>query len=116
MEIQVMSYPHCHLVKLFGRLDSETVPYVKQTLNNLTASNVFKIILDLTDISFISSAGWWIFIETQKNCKRNAKGELILSGLSEKIRHSLVLIGMSDYFTHYDNPDDAVKALKVQDA
>jgi hypothetical protein len=47
-------------------------------------------------------------IETQKNCHRYNRGELVMSGLDDRIRKSLDLVGMGSYFKIYDDVVTAV--------
>ncbi|GAG84158.1 unnamed protein product, partial [marine sediment metagenome] len=47
-------------------------------------------------------------IETQKNCKRYNRGELVLTGVQERIQDSLNLVGMGSYFQIFDDVLSAV--------
>jgi anti-sigma B factor antagonist len=62
----------------------------------------------MSDVDFMSSKGWWVLIETQKKCKRYNRGELALVNVQEKIRDSLNLVGMSNYFKLYEDITTAV--------
>ena len=55
----------------------------------------------------MSSKGWWVLIETQKECKAH-NGEIVLLDVQEKIVDSLNLVGMADYFKTFDDLTDAV--------
>jgi len=40
----------------------------------------------MTDVNFLSSAGWWVLIGTQKECKKLNRGELVLACMDKTIR------------------------------
>ena len=108
MEIVTVEYKRCSVVKATGRVDSYTAPDLEDAFKALTDNGVYKIVFDMTDVEFMSSKGWWVLIETQKVCKRYNRGELILTNVLDRIRESLDLVGMSNYFGIYDDVTTAV--------
>ena len=108
MEITTTEYKRCDVVKTVGRIDSYTAPDLEEVLSSLTSSGRYKIILDMEEVDFMSSKGWWVLIETQKNCKRYNRGELVLTGVQERIQDSLNLVGMGNYFQIFDDVLSAV--------
>ena len=108
MEITTTEYKRCDVVKTVGRIDSYTAPELEEILTSLTNNGRYKIILDMEDVDFMSSKGWWVLIETQKACKRYNRGELVLTGVQERIRDSLNLVGMGSYFQIFDDLVSAV--------
>jgi anti-sigma B factor antagonist len=103
MEIAVTEYKRCDVVKAIGRIDSYTAPDLEESLSSLINDGHFKIVLDMEEVDFMSSKGWWVLIETQKNCKRYNRGELVLTGVQDRIRDSLDLVGMGSYFQIFDD-------------
>jgi len=108
MSTTVNEYKRCTLVIFEGRIDSNTVPAMEETLKSITDAGQFKIVLDMSKVSFVSSAGWWMLIETQKACHRYNRGEVVLAGLDERIHKSLDLVGMGSYFKLFDDVVTAV--------
>lgn len=108
MEINTTHYKRCEVVKSVGRIDSYTAPELEDVLKKLTDEGKYKIVLDMEEVDFMSSKGWWVLIETQKNCKRYNRGELVLTGVQERIRDSLNLVGMGNYFQIFDDVVSAV--------
>jgi anti-sigma B factor antagonist len=108
MEITTTHYKRCDVVKSVGRIDSYTAPDLEEVLSSLTNDGRYRIVLDLEEVDFMSSKGWWVLIETQKNCKRYNRGELVLSSVQERIRDSLNLVGMGSYFQIFDDLVSAV--------
>jgi anti-anti-sigma factor len=108
MDVTITPYNHCDLVKLAGRLDSDTVPEVEEPLTALTEAGRCKIVLDMSEVSFVSSKGWWLLIGVQKTCKRFSRGEVVLVCLADRIQNSLNIVGMKDYFRLFEDITDAV--------
>jgi anti-sigma B factor antagonist len=108
MAITTTEFKRCQLVKMDGRIDSNTGDDLLKVFNSLNENDHFKIVFDMSDIDFMSSKGWWVLIETQKACRRYNRGELVLAGVQDNILSSLDLVGMSHYFKIYDDVVSAV--------
>ena len=108
MEITTTEYKRWVVVKPIGRIDSYTAPNLEEALLSLTNNGNYKIVLDMEDVDFMSSKGWWVLIETQKSCKRYNRGEIVLSAVQERIRDSLDLVGMGSYFQTFEDLVGAV--------
>jgi len=108
MAIETTEYKRCTLVKMGGRVDSNTGDSLMEAFKNVQDQGVFKIVFDMTDVEFMSSKGWWVLIQTQKTCKRYNRGEVILANVPKKISDSLDLVGMSHYFQMFDDIVSAV--------
>ena len=108
MEIKHTQFKRCDLLKIKGRIDSYTAPQLEEAINEITNAGRFKIVLDMSEVDFVSSRGWWVLIDNQKKCKRFNRGEVVLAGLQQNIRDSLNLVGMGKYFELYDDVINAV--------
>jgi anti-sigma B factor antagonist len=108
MEIITNHYKRCEVVKSVGRIDSYTAPDLEEVLTSLTKEGKYKIVLDMEEVDFMSSKGWWVLIETQKACKRYNRGELVLASVQSRIQESLDLVGMGSYFEIFDDIVGAV--------
>jgi anti-sigma B factor antagonist len=108
MDVSTTPYKRCDLVKASGRVDSSTAPQLEESLKSITDAGRFKIALDMSDVTFMSSKGWWVLIDTQKTCKRYKRGELVLVNVRNEIRSSLDLVGMGSYFKLFTDVTTAV--------
>lgn len=109
MEFSTTEYKRCTLIKISGQLNGLTAPELEKALNTIVdESGAYKLVLDMTDVTFVSSAGWWVLIETQKKCKRYNRGEVVLAAVDPRIQDSLRLVGMDTYFKIFDNVTSAV--------
>ena len=98
--------PDVMIVRLTGSLDSITSSELERTLNTLITKKINKIIINLADLNYISSAGWGIFIGIIKQV-RLANGDLKLSGISKEIHEIADLLGIKDIIPAYKTDHDA---------
>ncbi|NMC11806.1 MAG: STAS domain-containing protein [Chloroflexi bacterium] len=108
MEVTITQYKRCDVIKAAGRIDSNTAPQLAEALKSIIDAGRYKIIFDMKEVNFVSSKGWWVLIDTQKQCKRYKRGELVLVNIRNEIQESLKLIGMGSYFKIYDDIVSAV--------
>lgn len=108
MEITNQEFKHCDLIKVQGRVDSSTAPEFTRALEKITNDNRFKIALDMSELEYMSSAGFRALLATQRNCKRYNRGELVLVNIPSRIREALELAGFTELFKTFDDPLEAV--------
>jgi anti-sigma B factor antagonist len=111
MDFTVTEYKRCDVVKTVGRIDSYTAPEMEAAFNKLLEKGRYSLVFDTSEITFISSAGWWALIRVQKACKQLNRGELVLVKLDAKIKDSMNLVGIGQYFRIFDNLTEAVGSL-----
>ncbi len=108
MEVTTMALKRCDLVKPKGRIDSETATSFSDAIQKVLKQERYHIVLDFSDVDFISSAGLRVLIATQKKCRRFNRGETVLSNLKPKILSSLDLAGFTSLFKIYDDNVTAI--------
>jgi anti-sigma B factor antagonist len=108
MEITTTQYKRCDVLKAIGRIDGSNAHEVEKAFNDITEAGRYKIIFDMSEITFVASRGWWVLIGAQKACKRFNRGEVVLVNVQPEIRKSLDLVGMGDYFKSFDDVTSAV--------
>jgi anti-sigma B factor antagonist len=99
MDVTTEHFKRCALVKATGRIDSQTAPELEQTFEDLMESGHYKIVFDMSEVDFVSSAGLRVIIDTQKKCRKFDRGELILAAVPERIYEALDLAGFVPLFT-----------------
>jgi len=108
MEITTTPYKRCDLVQVSGRVDSFTAPNLSEALRALTDSGRYKITLDMSGVTYVSSAGLRVLIDTQKTCKSLNRGELVLASVPPRIYETLDLAGFVPLFKFFDDTTAAV--------
>lgn len=108
MEVSIIQYKHCDLLKANGRIDSSTASQLAEGIEEITNAGRYKIVFDMSDVEYMSSAGLRVLISTQKTCKRYNRGEIVLTLVPERIYDALELAGFVPLFKFFDNILDAV--------
>lgn len=108
MQITNSTFKHCDLVKVSGRIDSATAPQLGDALNAIMDEGRYRLVLDMTGVEFISSAGLRVLINTQKTCKRYNRGEMVLCAVPQKVYAALDLAGFTSLFKIFEDDLKAV--------
>lgn len=108
MEITSQEFKHCDLIKVKGRVDSSTAPEFTRALEKVMKNGRFKIALDMSELEYMSSAGFRALLATQRNCKRYNRGELVLVKIPNRIKEALELAGFTELFKTFEDPLEAV--------
>ncbi len=108
MDITTKEFKHCHMITLSGRVDSATAPQFMQVMDNLIDKGVYKFVIDMKDLEYMSSAGFRALLSVQRNCKRYNRGEVILASVPPRIQEALELAGFTELFKTYPEPLEAV--------
>ncbi len=108
MEITHQEFKHCEMIKIKGRVDSATAPQLAQTLEAADEKGVHKLVLDMSELEYMSSAGFRALLAAQRNSKKYNRGEVVLASVPERIREALELAGFTELFKTFDDSLQAV--------
>ena len=110
MDISVESFKSVDLVSVTGRVDSTTAPSFSEALQQITDSGRYKIVVDLSGVDYMSSAGLRALVGTLRSCKGRF-GDCKIAAPSGRVREVLDLAGLSELFDTHDNTTAAVGAF-----
>jgi len=108
MEVTIKEFKHCNMVSVTGRVDSATAPQFTQALDDQMDKGVFKLVVDMSALEYMSSAGFRALLAAQRNCKRYNRGEVFLATVPDRIREALELAGFTELFKTFADPLEAV--------
>ena len=108
MEVTAQEFKHCELIKVKGRVDSSSAPDFSKALDKANQKGCFKIAVDMSELEYMSSAGFRALLASQRNCKRYNRGELVLVAVPERIHEALELAGFTELFKSFDDSITAV--------
>jgi len=97
------------IVHFHGDLDSVGVRMIDDQFTAATGSRTGYLVVDLTGVQFISSAGLAMLLVKGKMLNRSG-GRLSVAGASKRVREVLSMAGFEDLFDIYPSVDDAVAA------
>jgi anti-sigma B factor antagonist len=107
MEVNTQNFKRVDLVTVSGRVDSSNAPQLDEALKNLTNSGRSNLVLDLSQVDYMSSAGLRSLVSTLRDCKRKG-GDVRLATPSPRVSDVLSLAGLDSIFEVYDNTTEAV--------
>ena len=108
MEVQIKKLRRCDVVVATGRIDTSTVETLSETLAAIKDTGRYKIVLNMKDVAYISSAGLSELIDTQNTCKQLNRGELVLAEVPPRVKDVLNLAGLTPLFKMFDTEVEAV--------
>jgi anti-sigma B factor antagonist len=108
MEISHTAFKHSDLLKVTGRIDSSTAPQLAEAINQILDSGRYRVVIDMSGVSFISSAGLRVLISAQKTCRRYNRGEIVLADVPENIMAAFELAGFTPLFKIFRETLEAV--------
>jgi anti-sigma B factor antagonist len=108
MEINLQKYKHCDLIAISGKVDSLTAPELTRHIEALNSKNRYKIILEMSALEYMSSAGFRAMLLGQRNCKRYNRGEIVLASVPKKVMDALELTGFTPLFKIFEEVTPAV--------
>ncbi|MCX6276720.1 MAG: STAS domain-containing protein [Bacteroidetes bacterium] len=98
MEIKSLKWRVFDLFEIHGRVDGLTSPELKRTFDNEATAGRRKLIIDLSHVTYISSAGLRVILQTHKSLKQIG-GELILVSAPHAVMEVFRVSGMTGFFT-----------------
>ena len=95
------------LIRPNGLIDIITSPELDSCINRLIEAGLFRIIIDMSGTTYISSAGWGIFIGSLRSIRENG-GDIVFINMPEAIRDFFTTLKLESKFSFFENQDDAL--------
>jgi anti-sigma B factor antagonist len=108
MEITTQEFKHCNLIAVKGRVDSASAPKLAQALEAANDDGKYKLVVDMTGLEYMSSAGFRALLAAQRNCKKYNRGEVVFANVPTRISEALELAGFSELFKTFEDTLSAV--------
>lgn len=100
------------ILALNGMLDVHTVPVFESALTEAIASQQFKIVVDLSQLAYISSAGLGVFMGYVEEI-RSHNGDIKIAGANSKVYKIFDLLGFPNLFEFYDSVEKAIQQFQT---
>jgi anti-sigma B factor antagonist len=109
MEIISKDLDHARLIAVTGRVDSVEASRLVQALKDASDQGQYRIIVDMSQLEYMSSAGFRALGDAQRSSQRAQRGEVILAQVPALIHEALELVGFVDYFKVFEDVMSAVQ-------
>ena len=111
MEITSRKIDEVNVLTIHGDVDGATAPEVQASVI-ANATPGCKMILDMTDVGYMSSAGLRMLLASYRQIGSKG-GRIVLVGLSEEIQDTMSVTGFLNFFVHCETLDEGLKAIEA---
>lgn len=106
LEIELKGTSEIALLELSGQIDSYTAEEITKIIDTHISNGNFKVIVDLTNIDYLDSAGLSALINMKTRLGKRT-GDLRLVGLKGKAKEVFDLAGFTSLFNNFDSHEKA---------
>ncbi|MCD4772854.1 MAG: STAS domain-containing protein [Bacteroidales bacterium] len=111
MEIKEQKIKDVIVLEILGRVDTTNYGKLEGVLSDYIAKNEKNIIIDCSEMDYISSSGLRVFLTGFK--KINAiNGNYFLCGLQDNIQEIFEISGFTSIFKIFTNQENALKGIE----
>ena len=95
------------LLTLSGTIETTNASGLEETLARIINERCYRIVVDLSGVKYISSAGWGIFISEIKRIRRNG-GDIKLASMTPEVREVFELLEFNSILKPFNDKESAV--------
>ncbi len=106
LDIKVEEIDKIIILRLLGRLDAASSSVLQDKLKVLINEKRYVILLDFSNIDYLSSAGLRVLLSFTKKCKEN-KGRLGIFSINEDVMEVIKLTGFDKILNIYKKEKEA---------
>jgi anti-anti-sigma factor len=99
-------------VQLGGYIDQSNCDKVQKVFDNLFASQHFNLIFDFSNVVYMSSAGWGIFVGEVKRFREN-DGDIKIANMSAETYEVFQMLEFYHILEDFNSLDEALEAFGV---
>jgi len=109
--LSTQKYPQCLHVRIEGRIDTLTAADVQSQLETLLENESAQLLLDFSQVPYISSTGLRILLVLQKKAKPKG-GQVILCSVNPDIQSVLSMAGFTQLFVITPTPEEGLASFQ----
>ena len=110
MDITTKNEDKALIVSVSGRMDAVTATDFENALTEFISQGNSSLVIDFSDLDYISSAGLRSILGTAKKMK-GMEGKLFLANLKEVVKEVFDISGFSAIIPIYDSVETALEAM-----
>jgi anti-sigma B factor antagonist len=109
-DLEVLEKDGAAVLSLAGPLDAHTFDRLEALFNELFEKGSFKLIVDMSGVDYVSSAGVGAFFNALSVAREN-NGNMVFLNLAPNVRELFNSLGLESIFTVADGRAAALRAL-----
>jgi anti-anti-sigma factor len=103
------------LLNLKGTIETTNAGTLEDVIERVINEKCYRIVVDLSGVTYISSAGWGIFISEIKRVRREL-GDIKLAAMRPEVREVFDLLEFNNILKPYADKQEAIKDFQSADA
>jgi len=107
-EVAREDHSEVSILRLRGFLDAHTAPNFEQAIQELIEEDRYKIIVSMSDLNYISSAGLGVFMGFIEEI-REREGDIKLTNMTDKVYKVFDLLGFPALYQIFKEEAEAEK-------
>jgi anti-sigma B factor antagonist len=111
MDVHIRTVDEAAVVALAGEIDASSAAAAQQQILPLAGPGA-RLVLDMSGVTFMSSAGLRMLLSTYRQISAN-QGRVVLVGLSEELSDTMAMTGFLGFFTTQATVEAGLQALKA---
>jgi anti-anti-sigma factor len=100
-------FPDFITLRVEGEIRIGTLEPIEKSLENLyPVCQGKKVLFDLTEVNFVSSIGWSLFLAVSKRIIDKG-GRFLLTGMNAEVQNAFELLDFQEFMENYPTPAEA---------
>ncbi|NOZ61607.1 MAG: STAS domain-containing protein [Calditrichaeota bacterium] len=100
------------LLQLKGFLDTTTSTEVSNRLRNLLNDGVYHLVVDMSRVNYVSSAGWGVFVGEIRNIRENG-GDLKVVQMTPEVYDVFEMLEFHRILDYYDTIEESLNDFDI---
>ena len=100
------------IISLSGFIDQSNAGKLEARFRDLISKKNYKLVVDMGKLTFVSSAGWSVFISFLRTLRENG-GSIKLANMSKEVEAVFNMMEFSEIMDKYPNDIDALDAFRA---
>jgi len=96
------------VVSLNGIIDTVSAESLRAALGRVISGGIYKVVVDLSQVEYVSSGGWGTFTERLREVRRN-EGDIKLFGMDPDVYYVFTMLGFNIVLSSFDILTEAIE-------
>lgn len=108
MDIKVNEFEKADVIAVSGRVDSVEAQGFEKALHEANRRGTYNLVIDMSQLEYMSSAGFRALASAQRNSQRHRRGDVVLVQVPALVHEALDLVGFAEHFMAFDDVASAM--------
>ena len=110
MEATVEEKGDIVVIRVKGRLDAASSPQLEKKINSIIEAGHFKLMLNMAEVDYLSSAGMRLMLSVSKKLK-HLEGKVVACSLNDDVVEVIKMAGFQQVLEIYPSEEEGLNHL-----